>query len=119
AEQKMTDKDAEFQLAENCIELAESIPFRAQFDTYLKTFFDSLDLLFNTDAARKYYIPARRFGYLLVRIRNRYKDPTLDLKWAKPKVRKMIDAHLETLGIDSRVPPVNLLSDQFIREVNN
>lgn len=118
AEQKMIDKYAEFLLAENCIELAASIPFRAQFDTYLKAFFDSLDLLFNTDAARTYYIPAKRFGYLLVRIRNRYKDPTLDLKWAKPKIRKMIDAHLQTLGIDSKVPPVSLLSDDFLKEVN-
>jgi type I restriction enzyme R subunit len=117
AEQKMTDKEAEFLLAESCIELAEQIPFRAQFDTYLKAFFDSLDLLFNTAVARTYYIPAKRFGYLLVRIRNRYKDPTLDLKWAKPKIRKMIDAHLETLGIDSKVPPVSLLSDEFIKEV--
>jgi type I restriction enzyme R subunit len=118
AEQRMTDKDAEFQLAEDCIALAESIPFRAQFDTYIKAFFDSLDLLFNSEAARKYYIPAKRFGYLLVRIKNRYKDPSMDLKWAKPKVRKMIDAHLETLGIDSRVPPVNLLSDDFSKEVD-
>ena len=44
AEQRMPDKDAEFQLAEDCIELAASIPFRAQFDTYIKAFFDSLDL---------------------------------------------------------------------------
>lgn len=117
-EQRMTDKDAEFQLAEDCIALAESIPFRAQFDTYLKAFFDSLDLLFNSEAARKYYIPAKRFGYLLVRIKNRYKDPSMDLKWAKPKVRKMIDAHLETLGIYSRVQPVNLLSDDFSKEVD-
>ena len=118
AEQNMADKDAEFQLAEDCIALASSIPFRAQFDTYLKAFFDSLDLLFNTDVARKYYIPAKRFGYLLVRIRNRYKDPTMDLKWAKAKVRKMIDKHLETLGIDSRIEPVSLLSDDFPSEVD-
>jgi type I restriction enzyme, R subunit len=118
AEQKMSDKDAEFQLAESCIEMAAEIPFRAQFDTYLKAFFDSLDLLFNTEAAREYYIPAKRFGYLLVRIRNRYKDATLDLKWAKPKIRKMIDAHLATLGIDSKIPPVSLLSGDFINEVN-
>lgn len=118
AEQKMSDKEEEFQLAESCIELAAEIPFRAQFDTYLKAFFDSLDLLFNTNTARKYYIPAKRFGYLLVRIRNRYKDPTLDLKWAKPKIRKMIDAHLQTLGIDSKVPPVSLLSKDFIKEVD-
>ncbi len=117
AEQRMPDKDAEFQLAEDCIALAESIPFRAQFDTYIKAFFDSLDLLFNSEAARKYYIPAKRFGYLLVRIKNRYKDPSMDLKWAKPKVRKMIDAHLETLGIDSRVAPISLLSKDFAKEV--
>ena len=118
AEQRMIDKEAEFQLAEDCIALAASIPFRAQFDTYIKAFFDSLDLLFHSEAARKYYIPAKRFGYLLVRIKNRYKDPSMDLKWAKPKVRKMIDAHLETLGIDSRVAPISLLSKDFAKEVN-
>lgn len=117
AEQKLSDKDAEFQLAEACIELAKEIPFRAQFDTYLKSFFDSLDLLFNSDVAKTYFIPAKRFGYLLMRIRNRYKDTTLDLKWAKPKIRKMIDAHLETLGINSKIPPVSLLSDEFMNEM--
>ena len=30
----------------------------------------------------------------------------------------MIDAHLETLGINSKIPPVSLLSDDFIKEVN-
>ena len=118
AEQKISDQEAEFNLAERCVELAASIPFRAQFDTYLKAFYDSLDLLFNTEVAKEYYIPAKRFGYLLVRIRNRYKDPTLDLKWAKAKIRKMIDKHLETLGIDSKIPPVNLLSDDFPKELN-
>lgn len=117
-EQKMADKDEEFNLAERCIELAGEIPFRAQFDTYLKAFFDSLDLLFNTDTAKEYYIPAKRFGYLLIRIRNRYKDPTLDLKWAKAKVRKMIDKYLLSLNIDSKIPPVNLLSDDFPKEVD-
>jgi type I restriction enzyme R subunit len=117
-EQTILDKDEEFKLAEQCIELAEEIPFRAQFDTYLKAFFDSLDLLFNTEAAKQYYIPAKRFGYLLMRIRNRYKDPTLDLKWAKPKVRKIIDKYLETVGINSKIPPVSLLSNEFQKEVN-
>lgn len=118
AEQKMEDKEEEFELAERCIEMAEEIAFRAQFDTYLKSFFDSLDLLFNTEMARQYYISAKRFGYLLIRMRNRYKDPTLDLKWAKAKVRKMIDQHLTSLGIDSKIPPVSLLSDDFPNEVD-
>jgi len=117
AEQKITDKTAEFEMAEKCIEMAADPSFRAQFDTYLKAFFDSLDLLFHTEAAREYYIPAKRFGYLLVRIRNRYKDTTLDLKWAKAKVRKMIDKHLESLGIDSKIPPINLLDPKFVGEI--
>lgn len=116
-EQKIEDKDYEFEIAETCIEMAESLAFRAQFDTYLKTFFDSLDLLFNTSAADKYYIQAQRFGYLLMRIRNRYKDETLDLKWAKAKIRKLIDEHLVSLGINSRIAPVDILSDKFKLEV--
>ena len=116
--QDIPDQNDEYIVAEKCIELAESIPFRAQFDTYLKAFFDSLDLLFNTTQAKNYYIAAKRFGYLLIRMRERYKDPTMDLKWAKAKVRKMIDKHLETLGINSKIPPVYLLSEDFPKEVN-
>ncbi len=118
ANQKIKDKNHEFEVAEKCIELAESLTFRAQFDTYLKAFFDSLDLLFNVAKVKQYWIPAKRFGYLLIRIRNRYKDPTLDLKWAKPKVRKMIDTHLVSLGINSKIPPVSILSDDFSKEVD-
>ncbi|PWK28221.1 type I restriction enzyme R subunit [Arcicella aurantiaca] len=117
-EQTMSDKKAEFDLAERCITLAESVSFRAQFDTYLKAYFDSVDLLFNTRIAKDYYVQTKRFGYLLVRIKNRYKDESLDLKWAKPKVRKLIDQYLETLGIDSKIPPVSLLSDDFFSELN-
>ena len=116
--QKMDDKKEEFELAENCVDLAKEIRFRAQFDTYLKAFFDSLDLLFNLDQVKKYYIPAKRFGYLLIRIRNRYQDETMDLKWAGEKVRKLIDKHLMSMGINSKIPPVSLLSDDFPEELD-
>lgn len=43
---------------------------------------------------------------------------TLDLKLVKPKVRKIIDTYLETLGIDSRVELINLLHDEFMGEMN-
>ena len=115
--QRMADKGKEFDVAERCIELAKEIKFRAEFDTYLKSFFDSLDLLFNVSQGKEYWIPAKRFGYLLIRIRNRYKDETLDLKWAGEKVRKLIDKHLISEGIDSKIPPVKLLSKDFPKEI--
>lgn len=116
--QEMTDKEAEFETAERCIELAREVRFRARFDTYLKSFFDSMDLLFNVSQAKRYWIPSKRFGYLYMRVRNRYKDDTMDLKWAGEKVRKLIDKYLESLGIDSRIPPVSLLSDDFPKEID-
>ncbi|MDD5702951.1 MAG: HsdR family type I site-specific deoxyribonuclease [Dehalococcoidales bacterium] len=111
--QKISDTTREWDIAEECVSLGKEVKFRAQFDTYIKAFFDSLDLLFNSSIAFDYYVPAKRLGYLLMRMRDRYKDETLDLKWAGAKVRKLLDKYLLSKGIDTRIPPVKLLSDDF------
>lgn len=116
--QKFTDGTAEFEFAESCIELAKNIKFRAELLTYSKSFFDSLDLLFNTQADGEYWIRAKRLGYLLWRIKDRYKDDTMDLKWASQKVRQLIDKHLFSLGIDTKVQQVSILSDEFKSKVD-
>lgn len=117
-QQKFTDAAKEFEFAEDCIEKAKNIKFRAELLTYAKSFFDSLDLLFNVQAGTDYWIPAKRLGYLLWRIKDRYKDDTMDLKWASDKVRKLIDRHLQSLGIDTKVSQVSVLSDEFKTKVD-
>lgn len=116
--QKFTDRTSEFEFAESCIEQAKNIKFRAELLTYSKSFFDSLDLLFNTQAGGEYWIRAKRLGYLLWRIKDRYKDDTMDLKWASQKVRQLIDKHLFSLGIDTKVQQVSILSDEFKSKVD-
>ena len=116
--QKMTGRVKEQELVEECIQLGADLKFRAQFDTYIKAFYDSLDLLFNASLALQYYIPAKRFGYLLMRMHNRYRDETLDLKWAGAKVRKLLDKYLQSEGVDPKVEPVALLSDDFPKRVD-
>ena len=111
--QQIADEKEEWELVEECVALGANVKFRAQYDTYMKAFFDSLDLLFNASLAKEYYVPAKRLGYILMRMRDRYKDETLDLKWAGAKVRKLIDKYLESKGIDPKIPPVKLLSDDF------
>ncbi len=118
-QQKFTDASKEFEFAEECIEKAKNIKFRAELLTYSKSFFDSLDLLFNVQAGTEYWIPAKRLGYLLWRIKDRYKDDTMDLKWASEKVRKLIDRHLLSLGIDTKVQQVSILSDEFKNKVDS
>lgn len=111
--QRITDETTEFAVAERCVELAKDVKVRAEFDTYLKSYFDTLELLFNVREAVDYWIPTKRLGYLHWRIQNRYKDPTMDLKWASAKVRKLIDTHLKSLGITQEVEEVGILSDDF------
>ena len=118
-EQKFADSTKEFEFAEECIEKAKNIKFRAELLTYSKSFFDSLDLLFNVQEGTSYWIPAKRLGYLLWRIKERYKDETMDLKWASEKVRKLIDKHLLSLGIDTKVEQVSILSDEFKSKVDH
>jgi type I restriction enzyme R subunit len=117
-QQKFTDTDKEFEFAEASIENAKNIKFRAELLTYAKSFFDSLDLLFNVQAGIAFWIPAKRLGYLLWRIKERYKDETMDLKWASSKVRQLIDKHLISLGIDTKVSQVSILSDEFKNKVD-
>jgi len=117
-QQKIDDGAKEFNFAEECIEKAKSIKFRAELLTYTQSFFDSLDLLFNASAGTEYWVPAKRLGYLLWRIQNRYKDETMDLKWASQKVRKLIDTHLLSMGIDTKVQQVSILSDEFKNNVD-
>ena len=117
-QQKFTNDSAEFEFAEDSIEKAKNIKFRAELLTYSKSFFDSLDLLFNTQAGGDYWIPAKRLGYLLWRIKDRYNDETMDLKWASQKVRQLIDKHLVSMGIDTKVSQVSILSDEFKSKVD-
>jgi len=116
--QKFTDGTAEFEFAESCLDQAKNIKFRAELLTYSKSFFDSLDLLFNTQAGGEYWVRAKRLGYLLWRIKDRYKDETMDLKWASQKVRQLIDKHLFSLGIDTKVQQISILSDEFKSKVD-
>lgn len=116
--QKFTDAAKEFEFAEDSIEAAKNIKFRAELLTYSKSFFDSLDLLFNVQAGIDYWIPAKRLGYLIWRIKDRYKDETMDLKWASEKVRKLIDKHLLSMGIDTKVQQVSILADDFGKKVD-
>ena len=117
--QRITDLKEDMAVVEKAIELAADMKFRAEFDTYIKNYFDRLDLLFNEiEVQKKHWIRAKRLGYLMTRIRIHYKDETLDLKWASPKVRKLIDKYVRNLNVEERVAEVSILSEDFPKEIS-
>ncbi|MEQ4541363.1 type I restriction endonuclease subunit R [Halomonas desiderata] len=91
---------------------------RADFDVYLKKFLSSLDIILPHAAGHPYRVPAKRLGYILRVAKERYKDESLDLGDAGQKVRSLINEHLISLGINPKVAPVELLSEDFIEKLN-
>jgi type I restriction enzyme, R subunit len=56
-------------------------------------------------AGHPYRGAARRFGYLLRMVKERYKDDSLDISDAGEKVKALINEHLIDLGINPKIPP--------------
>ena len=110
--------EAEVAVVHAAVGVLKDIKLRADFDAYLKTFLQSLNLILPNQAGHPYRGPARRFGYLLRMAKERYKDNTLDVADAGAKVKALINEHLIELGINPRIPPIELLADDFIANVH-
>jgi len=95
----------------------KDIKRRADFEVYLNKFLQSLNLILPNAAGHPYRGPARRFGYLLRMVKERYKDDSLDIADAGAKVKALINEHLVDLGINPKIPPVELLADNFLEHV--
>ena len=95
----------------------KDIKRRADFEVYLKKFLQSLNLILPSAAGQPYRGPARRFGYLLRMVKERYKDESLNIADAGAKVKALINEHLIDLGINPKIPPIELLADDFITNV--
>jgi type I restriction enzyme R subunit len=90
---------------------------RADFDVYLKKFLMSLDIILPHASAQAFRVPAKRFGYILQVAKERYKDESLQLGDAGEKVKALINEHLVSLGINPKVPPVELLAEDFLQRL--
>ncbi len=110
--------NADAVIVHEAVKLLKDEKIRADFDVYLKKFLMSLDIILPHQAANLYRVPAKRFGYILRVAKERYKDTSLSLGDAGEKVKDLINEHLISLGINPKVPPVELLADDFIENLN-
>lgn len=101
------------------VKMLKDEKLRADFDVYLKKFLTSLDIILPNPIAQPYRVPAKRLGYILRVAKERYKDTSLNLGDAGQKVRDLINEHLISLGINPKVPPVELLSPDFMEQLNH
>jgi len=114
---KMKTTEDEAEVVKLAVRALKDERVRADFDVYLKKFLNSLDVILPHASGHSFRVPARRFGYLQAVARERYKDTSLNLRDAGQKVRNLINEHLISLGINPKVPPVELLDPDFIKKL--
>lgn len=109
--------DEDVRVIHKAVDALEPIKARADFEVYLKKFLMSLDLILPGAAAHPYRGPARRLGYLMRMTKERFKDDSIDFAGVGEKVAALINKHLIELGIDPKIPPIELLDPDFVERV--
>lgn len=99
---------------EGCVELLRDDKLRAEFLVKLRLFLTTLDLVLPRPEALPYVADAKRLTGIQIRARNRYRGGERPVgKDVGEKVRKLIDDHLISLGIDPSIPPISILDAEF------
>ena len=114
---KLPTPAADVAVLHKAVTSLKEIKPRADFEVYLKKFLHSLNLILPNQAGRAFRGSARRFGYVLRMVKERYKDDSLNIADAGAKVKALINEHLIDLGIDPKIPPIELLSEDFLDQV--
>lgn len=103
---------------EACISLLEDEKLRARFQYLLKQFLVTLDLVIPRPEALPYLKDAKALGHIQLLARNRYRDGGRPIgRDVGEKVRRLIDDHIVSLGIDPKIPPISILDASFDEHV--
>lgn len=104
-------------ILEQCLDVLEDMDKRANFSVKFRLFLKSMDILLSKPASRQYIPPLKAFGHIHNRTQHRYRDDSINILGAGRKVRRLIDEYLISLGIDTKIPPLEITSDEFDKEV--
>ena len=103
---------------EACVKLLSDEKLRAEFHVKLKEFLATLDLVLPRPEGLPYVKDAKQLGRIQNAARNRYRSGDRPIgAEVGAKVRGLIDDHLISLGIDPKIPPINITDAEFDNHV--
>lgn len=102
---------------EACVELLADERLRAEFAVKLKAFLDTLDVVLPRPEGLPFSHDAKLLAFIYARARNRYRDTPVLGKDVGAKVRRLIDDHVVSMGVDPRIPPISLTDADFGRQL--
>jgi len=102
---------------EECIDLLAEEEIRNKFINYARRFDRSMDKVLPDPEALKYVEDLKIISFIKESARNRYRDDRLSIKDASNKIREIVEEYLISQGINPKIPPVPLLSEAFVQEL--
>ena len=91
---------------------------RQTFQTNFRIFSRQLDIILPNPAATPFLRDLKQLGKISIGARNLYRDEQLDIATAGEKVRKLIEEHVYSTGVDPKIPPVDLLASDYKEQLN-
>ncbi|MFN4308264.1 type I restriction endonuclease subunit R [Sulfurihydrogenibium azorense] len=98
---------------DECIDILEDEEVREEFITLVRKFNSTLDKLLPDPEALKYTKDLKIINFIKEATRQRYRDDKLSIKDVSNKIREIVEQYLISKGIDPKIPPIPLLSDEF------
>lgn len=103
---------------EACVEVLGNERLRAEFTVKLKQFLNTLDVVLPRPEGLPFAPDAKLLAFIYARARNRYRDTPVLGKDVGAKVRKLIDEHVISMGVDPKIAPVSLTDADFAMKVS-
>lgn len=102
---------------DECIDSLRDEEKRATFEIDFKRFLASMNAVLPDKGATPFIPDMRKLGKINHGAKNRYRDEQLNIADAGAKVKKLIDEHIYSTGVDPRIPPTPLFDTKFMEEV--
>lgn len=98
---------------DNCIFILKDEEIRGQFMYAYKQFAKQMNIVLPNKAAAPFKKDLLFLGKVFHGAKNRYREHLFVLDDAGAKVRELVDEYITSTGIDPKIPPTNLLADNF------
>ena len=100
-----------------CVEALADERLRAAFEAAFKLFTMSMEIVLPRPEALPFVPDAKAFGAIAFAARRRYREDAFDASLYGSKVRRLIDDHIEALGIEQKIPPISITATDFDTKV--
>lgn len=102
---------------DGCVAKLKDQKFRARFLVLVKKLIGLFDTLMPRPEARPFTNDVKLYAFVAKVAANLYRDKSLDVRGVAHKVQAMLDAYIQSQGIDPKIPPIEILNPQFASEV--